>query len=357
MARNGLLHAANKNKKDEFYTQITDIEKELKNYRTYFKDKVIFCNCDDPEYSNFWKYFELNFEFLEIKKLIATHYQIEIPSYKLELIRTDEGIKKIKTTLKQNGDFRSEECIEILKGSDIVVTNPPFSLFREFVSQLIEYDKKFIIIGNVNAITYKEIFSLIKSNKIWLGHSIHSGDREFKVPNDYPLNASGCREDADGNKYIRVKGVRWYTNLDYKERHDKLTLYKNYNEKDYPKYVNYEAINVDKTQEIPIDYDGVIGVPITFMDKYNPDQFEIVGLGIVGSCEFISNRKMEILDKNGKGTGRYTNNAKGTLYKRYDPEKDKKPAFKDVETGELYSSIYARILIKYSSISIKEIQQ
>lgn len=280
MACNKGLHKASRNKKDEFYTQISDIEKELKNYREQLKDKIIFCNCDDPEYSNFWKYFELNFEFLKIKKLIATHYQMEVPSYKLELVRTEDGIKKIKTTLIENGDFRSEECIEILKEADIVVTNPPFSLFREYVAQLIEYDKQFIIIGNVNAITYKEIFSLIKNNKIWLGQSIHSGDREFKVPNDYPLKASGYRVDEEGNKYIRVKGVRWYTNLDYKERHEDLLLYKNYIKEEYPKYYNFDAINVDKTKEIPIDYDGLMGVPITFMDKYNPNQFEIVGLGI-----------------------------------------------------------------------------
>ena len=339
------LEDAKRNKKDEFYTQMIDIEKELKEYKPYFKDKVIYCNCDNPEFSNFWKYFELNFEFLEIKKLVATHYEVENPSYKLELIRTKVGTKRIKTPLKQNGDFRSEECIEVLRGADIVVTNPPFSLFREFVAQLMEYDKKFIIMGNINAITYKEVFSLIKNNQVWLGHSIHSGDREFRVPNDYPLNASGYREDEYGNKYIRVKGVRWYTNLDYKERHEDLVLYKKYNEKEYPKYVNYEAINVDKTKDIPIDYDGVIGVPITFMDKYNPEQFEIVGLGMTGSCEFTSNKKVERLDKNGKPTGKYS--TLGILYRKYDAEKDKKPSYRDIETGELYSSIYARILIKY----------
>lgn len=352
MSMNSLLHQANKNKKDEFYTQLSDIEREMKHYRGHFKDKIIFCNCDDPEYSNFWNFFELNFDFLKLKKLIATHYQAEVPSYKLELIRTEDGIKKIRTTLTENGDFRSEECIEILKESDIVVTNPPFSLFREYVTQLIEYDKNFIIIGNVNAITYKEIFSLIKNNKIWLGQSIHSGDREFKVPNDYPLKASGYRVDEGGNKYIRVKGVRWYTNLDYIERHEDLKLYKSFNIEEYPKYENYNAINIDKTKEIPVDYPGVMGVPITFMDKYNPDEFEILGLGIVGSCEFDSSRKMEILDKKtGEPTGKFTVNAKGTLYKKYNPLTDKAPAFKDVETNELYSSIYARILIKKRSFN------
>lgn len=178
--------------------------------------------------------------------------------------------------LHGDGDFRSAECIELLKQADIVVTNPPFSLFREYVAQLIAYNKKFLIIGNQNAITYKEIFPLIKGNKLWLGCSIHSGDREFGVPDDYPLMAANSRIDENGKKYIRVKGVRWFTNLDYKERHEELILYKRYNPEEYPKYDNYDAINVDKTADIPCDYDGVMGVPITFLDKYNPEQFEIV---------------------------------------------------------------------------------
>jgi hypothetical protein len=185
--------------------------------------------------------------------------------------------KNTLTTLKGNGDFRSDECIELLKQADIVVTNPPFSLFREYVAQLVQYDKKFIIIGNVNSITYKEIFPLIKENRLWLGASIHSGDREFAVPDSYPLNAAGYRVDENGKKYIRVKGVRWFTNLDYPERHEELVLYKRYTPEEYPKYDNYDAINVDKTVEIPYDYDGIMGVPITFIDKYNPEQFEILG--------------------------------------------------------------------------------
>lgn len=277
------LHQANKAKKDEFYTQLTDIEKELKHYKHHFEDKIVFCNCDDPEWSNFWRYFEMNFEYLGLKKLVATHYEKNQPSYKLELTKSinSEGIinlKSVKTPLIENGDFRSQECIEILKEADIVVTNPPFSLFREYVTQLVEYDKKFIIIGNQNAITYKEIFPLIKNNKLWLGVSIHSGDREFRVPDDYPLRASGFRVDDKGHKFIRVKGVRWFTNLDYKGRHEDLILYKTYTEDEYPKYDNYDAINVNKTKEIPVDYDGVMGVPITFLDKYSPDQFEILGI-------------------------------------------------------------------------------
>ena len=351
------LKDASRAKKDEFYTQLSDIEKELWHYKDHFKGKTIFCNCDDPEESNFYFYFAQNFEFLGIKKLISTHFEREKPSYKLEIIsdiNNDGKINKldtVKTPLKQNWDFRSSECIEILKESDIVITNPPFSLFREYVAQLDEYNKKFVIIGNVNSLTYKEIFKLIKANKLWLWHSIHSGDREFKVPNDYPLNASSSRIDENGNKYIRVKWVRWFTNLDYKERHEDLVLYKTYTQEDYPQYENYDAINVDITKSIPLNYKGAIGVPITFMDKYNPDQFEIIWLGIVGSIEFTSNRKMEILDKEWKCTGRFTNNAKWTLYRKYNSKLDKKtPAFKDFENWELYSSIYARIILKNKKI-------
>lgn len=273
------LHTAKQQKKDEFYTQLRDIELECMKYKDQFRDKVIFLNCDDPRESNFWRYFALNFTHLGLKKLIATHFETSKPSYKLELTGdmnedgsvNDEDI--IQTPLKQNGDFRSPECIEILKEADIVVTNPPFSLFREYVAQLIEYEKQFLIIGNQNAITYKEIFKLIKENKIWLGHSIHSGDREFIVPDHYEKYH---RMDEDGIKYVRVSGVRWFTNLDYRERHDDLVLYKRYVPEEYPKYDNYDAINVNKTADIPVDYSGVVGVPITFLDKYSPEQFEIV---------------------------------------------------------------------------------
>lgn len=341
------LKKAKSNKKDEFYTQLSDIEKELGHYKEHFKDKIVFLNCDDPEESNFWKYFALNFKFLGLKKLIATHFQTEKLSYKLEKTNGDT----IKTPLKQNGDFRSPECIEILKEADVVITNPPFSLLREYVAQLIEYNKKFVIIGNINALSYKDIFKLIKENKIWLGHSIHSGDREFKVPDDYPLNASGYRVDENGVKYLRIKGVRWFTNLDYKERHEDLILYRKYNSKEYPKYQNYDAINVDITKDIPIDYKGKMGVPITFIDKYNPEQFEIIALGIVGSIDFNCNRKMEILDKKtGKPTGKFTYNAKGTLYRLYNPKTDKTPAFQDYKSGKLYTSIYARIIIRNKKI-------
>ena len=336
------LQKAKNEKNDEFYTCISDIENEMKYYREHFIGKTILCNCDDPEESDFWKFFQLNFEFLGLKKLIATHYEEEKTSYKLEL--NSEGMVKIP--LKQNGDFRSHECIEILKEADIVITNPPFSLFREYMAQLIEYDKKFLIIGNVNSLTYKEIFPLVAKNKIWLGASIHSGDREFKVPKKYEIHSPSKRVDKEGNTYVRVNGVRWFTNLDYPKRHEDIILYSKYSEEEYPKYINYDAINVDKTKHIPADYFGEVGVPITFMDKYNPDQFEIIGMGKTGMIEFKNNKKMEVLDKFGEPTGKFTKNGTGILYRMFNPEKDKYPAFKDCETGDLYESIYARIIIK-----------
>lgn len=276
------LTNAKKAKKDEFYTQLTDIEKELRYYTSHFKNKVVYCNCDDPEKSNFWVFFRDNFNLLGLKKLISTHYENGKQSYKMEQIgpRYEDGELKfdnfIKTPLKGDGDFRSDECIEILKEADIVVTNPPFSLFREFLAQLMKYKKKFLVIGNINAVSCKEVFPLIRDNKIWMGASIHSGDREFRVPDDYPLNAAGYRVDENGTKFIRVKGVRWFTNMDYPQHHEDLILYKTYNPDDYPTYDNYNAINVDVTKEIPCDYYEAMGVPITFLDKYNPEQFEIL---------------------------------------------------------------------------------
>lgn len=290
------IDKAKEAKKDEFYTQLDDINNELKHYREHFRGKTVLCNCDDPRISNFFTYFAYNFEFLGLKKLITTCYK----NQNVDLFSQNqseqavyliyEGDKNGNHTpdaneigvmpLKGDGDFRSKECIELLKEADIVVTNPPFSLFREYVAQLMEYDKEFLIIGNQNALSYKEIFPLIRDNKMWLGASIHSGDRKFWVPEDYELKAAGCGIDATGRKFIRVKGVRWFTNLDYKERHEDLILYKNYTPDLYPKYENYDAINVNKTEDIPCDYEGIMGVPITFMDKYNPDQFEIIGLGI-----------------------------------------------------------------------------
>ena len=290
---NKQLTGAKKAKKDEFYTQLADIETELKHYREHFKGKIVLCNCDDPRMSNFFYYFVLNFHFLGLKKLITTCYKNQNPDLCSENISEqavylvyegeDIGIPPNPTiaglvrSLEGDGDFRSKECIAFLEEADIVVTNPPFSLFREYVAQLIKYDKKFIIIGNINAVTYKEIFPLIQRDQVWLGPSIHSGDREFEIPSSYPLEAAGSRTDDEGRRYIRVKGVRWFTNLDFPQRHEELTLYKKYSPEEYPDYDNYDVINVDKVADIPCNYDGVMGVPITYLDKHNPDQFEIIG--------------------------------------------------------------------------------
>lgn len=289
---NRSLRAAAASKKDEFYTQLTDIEKELLNYKKHFKNKIILCNCDDPRKSNFFLYFLNRFEVLGLKGLITTCYKSQQPDFfskndsesgiYFEYFGEQKGKRvpdpaKIKPkALKGNGDFRSDECVTLLKKADIVVTNPPFSLFREYVMQLMTHKKKFVIIGNQNAITYKEIFKLFKEDKIWLGQSIHSGDREFGVPEYYPLNAAGSRVDSDGNRFIRVKGVRWFTNLDYAERHNDLILYKTYKKAEYPKFDHYDAINVNKTKDIPKDYRGAMGVPLTFLDKFSPEQFEII---------------------------------------------------------------------------------
>lgn len=313
------LSKAKSAKQDEFYTQLSDIENELKHYRAQFKGKIVLCNCDDPYESNFFRYFALNFNALGLRKLIATSYSgsaiaggllplMEIEGlkptgrepYAIEINEVpdvnDDGaidLADVEWLLKNDantchtlkgdgehgpGDFRSAECIDYLNEADIVVTNPPFSLFREYVSQLFEYKKNFIILGNVNACTYKEIFHLIKSDKIWLGQSIHSGDREFRVPDHYPLQASGCRVDEDGRKYIRVKGVRWFTNMDVPKRHDLIPLFRKFSEEQYPRYDNYNAIEVGKTSDIPDDYFHPMGVPITFLDRYNPNQFKILGI-------------------------------------------------------------------------------
>ncbi|KGG14708.1 MULTISPECIES: adenine-specific methyltransferase EcoRI family protein [unclassified Prochlorococcus] len=287
------LSEARENKKDEFYTQLSDIEKELKYYQHHFLNKVVYCNCDDPRSSQFFHYFSYNFEKLGLKKLITSCYKNQdidlfsqhnsIKSIYLEY-EGDKNKNKVPDLeeiqikeFKGNGDFRNQENIEILKSCDIVVTNPPFSLFREYISQLEEYKKKYLVIGNINATSYKEIFRLIRDNKIWLGPSIRSGDREFGVPDDYPLKAASSRTDSKGKKYIRIKGVRWFTNMDYKERYNDIILYKKYNPFEYPSYDNHNAIEVNKTKDIPIDYDGMMGVPLTFLDKYNPEQFQIIG--------------------------------------------------------------------------------
>lgn len=291
-----MLTSAKTKKNDEFYTQLSDISRELKHYKSHFKDKVVLCNCDDPRISNFFHYFSYNFEKLGLKKLIATCYknqEVDLFSENksehaiyLEYMGdkngdnipnvNEIGVKK----LKGDGDFRSKECIELLKQSDIVVTNPPFSLFREYVAQLIEYDKKFLIIGNINAISYKEIFKIIKDKKAWLGVNMGRGISGFIVPNHYELYGSESRVDENGNRIVATNNCLWLTNLDNPKRHEELILYKNYSAEEYPTYDNYNAINVDKTKDIPMDYHGAMGVPITFLDKYNPEQFEILdGIG------------------------------------------------------------------------------
>jgi len=364
MAGNRSLHAASKAKEDEFYTQLEDISRELEHYKEHFRGKTVLCNCDDPRVSNFFKYFSYKFDELGLKKLITTCYK----NQDMDLFSSGDSEKaiyleycgekdggKIPTVeqigvreLQGDGDFRSKECIDLLKEADIVVTNPPFSLFREYVAQLVEYDKKFIIIGNQNAITYKEIFRLLKENKMWLGYK--NGDMSFQVPDYYEPRATRFWIDENNQKWRSLGNICWFTNLDIKKRHEDLDLYKTYSPAEYPKYENYDAINVDHTSDIPMDYDGVMGVPITFLDKYNPEQFEIEALGIVGSCTFTNEIKMEVLDKNGNSYNppKFTVNAKGTLYRKYIPGKEKKnPAFKNPEDGTLYASIYARILIRH----------
>lgn len=316
MAGNANLNSAKTARKDEFYTQLTDIEKEMRYYRKHFAGKTVFCNCDDPFESNFFKYFVLNFNRLGLKKLIATCYSgSPIANQQLSIFdvvgttehRENRPYKAIVTTvydktgdggidmfdvaelfksgenelceLVGDGDFRSPECLALLDESDIIVTNPPFSLFRDYVAVLVEHKKKYIIIGNLNAVKYKEIFPLLVDDQMWLGASIHSGDRAFYVPDDYPLQAAGCGVDPEsGRKYIRVKGVRWFTNLDIKQRHEEMILVRHYSSDQYPKYDNYDAIDVSSANEIPCDYDGLMGVPISYLDKYNPDQFEIIGI-------------------------------------------------------------------------------
>ena len=288
MGDNAALTAAKNAKKDEFYTQRVDIENELRHYKAHFKDKVVLCNCDDPRESEFFKYFVENFEVLGLKRLIATCYKsqdVDLFSQgdcERAICQIYEGDTNGNMTLDDDevcvrylegdGDFRSAECIEILKQADIVVTNPPFSLFREYVAQLIKYEKKFLIIGHQNAITYKEIFPLFKENKIWLGFGFKGNAAHFRSRYKDIATASDHQEGM-----IRVSGVMWYTNLDIVKRHEKFPLYKQYNSTEFPNYDNYEAIEVSRSADIPYDYNGVMGVPITFMDKYNPEQFEIVG--------------------------------------------------------------------------------
>lgn len=268
------LTTAKSAQNNEFYTRLEDIENELRHYKDHFADKTVFCNCDDPKSSNFWTYFSLNFDFFKLKRLIATHYAQENTSYMLDMYRDSGGVHTTISDLRGNGDFRSEECIELLKQSDIVVTNPPFSLFREYVAQLMEYGKKFVIIGNINAVTYKEFFPLIQQNIVWAGFSFNK-TMEFVMPEDYQLKNKGF-VDSEGKKHGFVPGIAWYTNLDIKKRHERLELYATYNPKDYPKYDNYDAINVDKVAEMPVDYCESWGVTNDIFNKLNHNEWELV---------------------------------------------------------------------------------
>ena len=261
MATNANLHKAKGAKNDEFYTQLTDVAKELMHYKQHFKDKIVLCNCDDPTWSAFWKYFHLNFAELGLKKLISTHYDKNEPTYKMEYTGGDDNDIEVgvKTLLEGNGDFRNQECLDLLDESDIVVTNPPFSLFREYVAILMEHEKKFLIIGSLNAVKYSEVFPFIMNNQMWLGNNnVH----DFMQP------------DGTVKKF---GNINWYTNLDFAKRHEKIILWKEYNDKEYPKYETYDAIEVSKVTNIPVNYSGIMGVPVSFMSKYNPEQFEIVG--------------------------------------------------------------------------------
>ena len=385
------LKASAMAKKDEFYTQLSDIEKELRHYKKHFNGKTILCNCDDPFESNFFKYFVLNFNRLGLKKLIATCYTgSPIANQQLSLFdvlgeseeNQNKPYKAVITTvydktgdggvdmfdiaelfksgenelaeLKGDGDFRSEECLALLSEADIVVTNPPFSLFREYVAVLMNYKKNFIIIGNVNAINYKEFFPLLKNNEVWIGPSIHSGDRAFYVPDDYPLNASGCGIDETGRKFIRVKGIRWYTNLDVKQRHEEMILVKKYNPEDYPKYDNYDAIEVSKTADIPCNYTGLMGVPITFMDVYNPNQFEIVAASQTG-CHPDSMVLRRYSDYYGFTQDRKSNGRTGATMGN-NPillKDDKKHVYYENTEGRRVQSTYGRIFIRYTDTWIR----
>lgn len=281
------LNSAKTAKNDEFFTQLTDIEKELQHYKEHFKDKIVYCNCDDHKWSNFFQYFSLNFEFLGLKKLVTTHYNSEGVAYKFEISKDS----KIETPLKENGDFRSDECVEILKSCDIVVSNPPFSLFREYIELMVKYDKKYLIIGNKNAITYKETFKLIKESKLWLG--VTSPNSFTQPENSVPKNMVGL--------------TKWFTNLLHNKRNEKLFLYKEYNKIDYPKFDNYDAINVDKTVDIPKNYFGAIAVPISFLDKYNPCQFEIISANDFRINENVPYKEHGLIkDKDGVINGKPT---------------------------------------------------
>lgn len=355
------LRSAKKAKEDEFYTQLSDIEKELRHYRKHFKGKVVYCNCDDPRVSNFFHYFSHNFEKLGLKKLIATCYK----SQDIDLFSRNEGEQAVwleyegdksgnripdpdeiqVRPLAGNGDFRSEESIELLKQADIVVTNPPFSLFREYISQLVEYDKKFLVLGNQNAITYQEIFPLLRDDKMWLGYQ--NGQMEFRVPDHYEPRETRYREDAAGQKWRSFGNMCWFTNLDISKREEDLILYKTYDVVQYPSYDNYEAIEVSRTVEIPMDYDGVMGVPITFLHKYSASQFEIVGIAKapLGEPSKVYPKQTQVSASGVRSTVSKLND--GPALKVDTPPVGK--TYYEVD-DELYVQLFARVLIRRRDI-------
>lgn len=355
---NNSLHKAGQAKKDEFYTQLADIENELKHYKSQFRGKIVFCNCDDPKESNFVKYFSMNFEHLGLKKLIATHYKeanlfTQEQPYKLEYTG-DKNNNRIPdpneflTEMIGTGDFRSEECIKLLKEADIVVTNPPFSLFREYVDQLMEYKKKFLILGSQNAITYRETFKFIKENKIWLGYD-NGGTKWFQVPDDYDIPTESRKKIENGIKYFSMGSVVWFTNLDTAKRHEEIVMYKKYKPEEYPKYDNYDAIEVSKVADIPMDWNGLMGVPITFLDKYNPNQFEIIELG--NSRDNFTPNKDYINPKKHTKDGRVVNG--GAINCVLAIETDKEPyglVYYTSDNSKYLIPPYARIIINYKKV-------
>ena len=394
MANNSNLGAAKAAKNDEFYTQYADIQKEINAYLEYnpdtFRDKVVLLPCDDPEWSNFTRFFAQNFERLGLKRLISTSYAVESKKYKnyqptlfeqespwfdidktrikgkiFELTRDTNGNGRIDIDdlewhyLDGDGDFRSKEVCQLRDEADVIVTNPPFSLFREFLSWCLVPDKQFLIIGNMNSLTVKDIFPLFKNNMLWYGPSISSGDREFMIPDGYPIEASGWRIDEKGNKFIRVKGVRWYTNLDHGRRHEPMKLmsekenlrfskHKEFKEVGYRKFDNYDAIDVPNSDVIPSDYDGIMGVPISFMDKYCPEQFDILGLTQIGCHDEVPDIKRyndykEILRETNKPTG---SSGGKTNENAVIVGKGKKKTYYLGPNGEIVHSEYKRILIR-----------
>ena len=364
MAGNKSFNVAKIRKEDEFYTQLTDIEKELRHYKQHFKDKVVLCNCDDPRVSNFWKYFTLNFEALGLKRVIATCYKNTQP----DLFSTHEceravyqiyegdrnGNRRVDADeidvrpLKGDGDFRSAECVELLKQADIVCTNPPFSLFREYVAQLMTYEKKFLIIGNQNNVIYRDIFRLMQQNKMWLGYN--SGNMEFRVPKDSEPRPTRFWIDDNGQKWRSLGNICWFTNLDIPKRHESLILYKHYTPEEYLLYDNYNAINVDKVAEIPIDYEGIMGVPVTYLDKHNPDEYEIIGITRAWD-EKASKVYPEQIDKNGRRQ-RVSKLNDGPALRIETPPIDK--TYYEVN-GIKYLGLFQRILIRRKKESLNNI--